>query len=55
MGQSPSSPEEEHKRKIEKAKKERAKFVYDRKKIGWDEFGNLRYGLSLFPLCVELD
>jgi hypothetical protein len=38
------SKEEKNRRQIEKAKKERKKYVYDKRKIGWDEFGNLRYG-----------
>jgi len=46
MGQSQSKEEEERIQK-EKLKKQKAKYVYDRRKIGWDEFGNLRYGANL--------
>mmetsp|Transcript_28073 Transcript_28073/g.39986 ORF Transcript_28073/g.39986 Transcript_28073/m.39986 type:complete len:342 (-) Transcript_28073:117-1142(-) len=44
MGHSQSKEEVERKQK-EKLKKEKAKYIYDRRKIGWDEFGNLRYGI----------
>lgn len=43
MGHAQSTEEKELKQR-EKLKKDREKYIYDRRKIGWDEFGNLRYG-----------
>jgi hypothetical protein len=54
MGQSTSSPEEKLEKEIKKAKEERKKYVLDRKKIGWDETGNLRYGFFSFLSFVTI-